>query len=72
MKTVYEQLVENPEYAKLLQTLPEGDKKSMETFAVNLSGFADELLGKVFKGLNGTNVSSDDVSQAIRDRTGRA
>jgi len=70
MKTIYEKLLENPDYAKYVSVLGEEDRKYIEGFALNLSKYADEMLIKQFSKLNGTKVTEKELTRAIRDRTG--
>jgi hypothetical protein len=70
MKTVYEKLLENPDYAKYVSALGDEDRKYIESFAVNLSKYADEMLVTYFTKLGNPKVTESELSQAIRDRTG--
>ena len=72
MKTVYEKLLENKDYAKYVSSLGTDDREYVENFAVNLSKYADDVLANLLSKLGSTNVSKEDVEQAIRDRTGGA
>ena len=72
MKTVYEKLLENKDYAKYVSSLGTDDREYVENFAVNLSKYADDVLANLLSKLGSTNVSEEDVEQAIRDRTGGA
>ena len=72
MKTVYEKLLENKDYAKYVSSLGKDDREYVENFAVNLSKYADDVLANLLSKLGSTNVSEEDVERAIRDRTGGA
>lgn len=72
MKTVYEKLLENKDYAKYVSSLGKDDREYVESFAVNLAKYSDDILINLLSKLGNTKVSEEDVAQAIRDRTGGA
>lgn len=72
MKTVYENLIGNKDYASYLSSLSPDDRKYIEGFAVNLSKYADDMLINLFSQLGSTKVTQEELERAIRDRTGGA
>jgi len=72
MKTVYEKLLENKDYVKYVSSLGKDDREYVESFAVNLAKYSDDILTNLLSKLGNTKVSEEDVAQAIRDRTGGA
>jgi len=69
---IYEQLVANADFKRLYGDLSENDKKAIDQFAKNISGYADNMLNTAAKGMGNTTITQEELSRVIRDKTGAA
>lgn len=70
MASILERLIRHPDYQRYLQTLSEGDRKSIESFAVNFCRFTDDIVENVVGELKDLKDTQEGVTDVKTETTG--
>jgi hypothetical protein len=66
-KTLYQQLVERPEYAESLQKLSEEERKKVEEFSKSLTSKMDDMLGTISRSFANQSFTPEEIAKAVSD-----
>lgn len=66
-KTLYQQLIERPEYQDSLQKLSEDEKKKLEEFSKSLTSKMESMISQVAQSFANQSFTPEEIAKAVSD-----